>query len=296
MIISIVVFDNCWKLFLGDIIMENNEKNTSPIAKLRAQAKITKNTVTNPKLDMFGNSEAGTTPTPKAPEEKLGVVVPNTPVIVGDDPVEELLKDVENIVAEYENDKTGFAAEEAKVEEAPTMAAEAPAVETKSIETPAETPMVEEPIGATITADVNTNPTIVPEEKVKEKKQRVRVLNSKDAVITPEDIRETKKFAWLAYILFFIPLLINRDNAYVRHNANEGLEMNICDLLAGILILLNAVLNVSNILVSFLLIIGSIAGIGILILTTITKIYMIFAVWFGKVANTPWFWSIRMIK
>ena len=137
---------------------------------------------------------------------------------------------------------------------------------------------------------------IVPEEKVREKKQRVRVLNSKDAVITPEDIRESKKFAWLAYILFFIPLLINRDNAYVRHNANEGLEMNICDLLAGIVILLNTFLNVSNVLVSFFLMLGSIVGIGVLVLTTITKLYMIFAVLLGKVANTPWFWSIRMIR
>ena len=146
--------------------MENNEKNTSPIAKLRAQAKITKNTVTNPNLDVFGNSEAGSTPTPEATEEKLGVVIPNTPVIVGDDPSEELLKDVENIIAEYENDKTGFAAE-AKVEEVPTMVAEAPAVETQVVETPVVAPVVEEPIGATITADVNTNPTIVPEEKVR---------------------------------------------------------------------------------------------------------------------------------
>ena len=253
--------------------MENNENKVSPISKLRAQANITKNTVTNPKLDVFGNSEAGSTPTPEVKEE-LGVVVPNTPVIVGDDG-DDLFTEIENIVADYD-----APAEEPAVVEAPV----------------AEVPTYEEPIGATITADVNTNPTIVPEEKVREKKQRVRVLNSKDAVITPEDIRESKKFAWLAYILFFIPLLINRDNAYVRHNANEGLEMNICDLLAGIVILLNTFLNVSNVLVSFFLMLGSIVGIGVLVLTTITKIYMIFAVLLGKVANTPWFWSIRMIR
>lgn len=264
--------------------MENNENKVSPISKLRAQAKITKNTVTNPNLDVFGNSEAGSTPTPEAKEE-LGVVVPNTPVIVGDEG-DDLFTEIENIVAEYD----------APAEE--PVATDAPAVDTPVVNTPVveEAPTYEEPIGATITADVNTNPTIVPEEKVREKKQRVRVLNSKDAVITPEDIRESKKFAWLAYILFFIPLLINRDNAYVRHNANEGLEMNICDLLAGIVILLNTFLNVSNVLVSFLLMLGSIVGIGVLILTTITKIYMIFAVLLGKVANTPWFWSIRMIR
>ena len=274
--------------------MENNENKTSPIAKLRAQANITKNTVTNPNLDVFGNSEAGSTPTPAptpAPEEteeKLGVVVPNTPVIVGDEG-DDLLTEIENIIAEY-NTPT----DETPVAEEPVMVA--PVVETPVVE---ETPVYEEPIGATITADVNTNPTIVPEEKVKpvkEKKQRVRVLNSKDAVITPEDIRESRAYAWLAYILFFIPVLINRDNAYVRHNANEGLEMNICDLLAGIVILLNTFLNISNILVSFFLMLGSIVGIGVLVLTTITKLYMIFAALFGKVANTPWFWSIRMIR
>ena len=80
--------------------MENNENKVSPISKLRAQANITKNTVTNPKLDVFGNSEAGSTPTPEVKEE-LGVVVPNTPVIVGDDG-DDLFTEIENIVADYD--------------------------------------------------------------------------------------------------------------------------------------------------------------------------------------------------
>lgn len=262
------------------MIMENNENKSSPIAKLRAQAKISKSSVTNPNLDVFGNSEAGQTPT-----SDNGVVIPTTPVIVGEDD-DTLFEPVTSAPVE----ETPMV--EPVVETTPVMTQPEPVVETPVI----ETPVVDENIGATNTANVNTNPTIVPEEKVREKKQRVRVINSNDAVITPEDIRESKKYAWLAYILFFIPLLINRENAYVRHNANEGLEMNICDLLAGILILLNAVLDIDSIIGSFLLLIGSIVGIGILILTTITKIYMIFAVLCGKRANTPWFWSIRMIR
>lgn len=135
------------------------------------------------------------------------------------------------------------------------------------------------------------------EEPKKEKKEkRVRVINSNDAVITPEDIKESRKYAWLAYILFFIPLCINRDNAFVRHNANEGLEIFIFDVLAAVLLILNAVIDSANTLVSFLLMLGSIVGVGLLILTTITKLYMIIVALMGKKANTPWFWNIRMIK
>ena len=39
-----------------------------------------------------------------------------------------------------------------------------------------------------------------------------------------------KPFAWLAYILFFIPLLFKKNNRFVRLHANEGLELNIIDL------------------------------------------------------------------
>ena len=134
-------------------------------------------------------------------------------------------------------------------------------------------------------------------KKIKEKKEkRVRIINSTDAVITPEDIKESRKYAWLAYILFFIPLFINRSNEYVRHNVNEGLEIFIFDVLAAVLLILNAVIDSANMIVSFILMLGSIIGIVLLILTTITKIYMIVITLMGKRANTPWLWNFRIIK
>lgn len=242
--------------------MENNNENKvfNPIARAREQANIAKakqNSVTNPNLDVFGSSEVGQkTSTPVTPKK----------------PVEEAIEPMilpEDIVSDTTPEKT-----------------------TNTV----ESNNVQENLGATNTAEVNTNPTIVPEEPTKQKTQRVRVINSNDAIITPEDISESKKYAWLAYILFFIPLLINRNNEYVRHNANEGLEINLCDFIGVVLILLNTFINTSNLVGSFILLLGSIIGVGLLVLTTITKVYMIVATLLGKRANTPWFWNIRMIR
>lgn len=149
-----------------------------------------------------------------------------------------------------------------------------------------------------MTNDNNQNGKVVEEKpnKKEKKEKRVRIINSTDAVITPEDIKESRKYAWLAYILFFIPLFINRNNEYVRHNVNEGLEIFIFDVLAAVLLILNAVIDSANMIVSFILMLGSIIGIVLLILTTITKIYMIIITLMGKRANTPWLWNFRIIK
>ena len=279
--------------------MENNENKVfNPFKQAREQANLQQqNSVTNPNLDMFGNSEAGFTP--KAPEVSAEPITPLymddvQPSIPMDNqyPFDEVLDSpVEPITPAaqpaFTAPETTFVAPPAE----PVITASAEEIAKASEE------FEKEVMGIINTNDVNTNPTIVPEEPKKAPKQpRARVLNSNEAVITPEDIKEGRKCAWLAYILFFIPLLINKENAFVRHNANEGLEINLCDLIAGILILLNVVVTGASLVASFLFMIGSIVGWGLLILTTITKLYMIVASLLGKRANTPWFWNIRMIK
>jgi len=149
-----------------------------------------------------------------------------------------------------------------------------------------------EPVAGELNTENVVDAKIVPEEP---KHKNVRIINSNDVVIAPSDVQESRKYAWLAYILFFIPLLINRHNEYVRHNVNEGLEIFIVDVIASVLLILNAVINTTNLVLDGLLLVGSIIGIGLLILTTITKIYMIIISALGKKVNTPWFWNIRMI-
>lgn len=268
--------------------MENKgNKVFNPIKQAREQANLNKqNSVTNPNLDMFGNSEVGTTPV--APQEPITPLYMDDvqPTIPVDNSYAEPVTPVTPVEPVTPATQPVF---EAPVEE-PVITASAEEIAKASEEFEAEV------MGIINTQDVNTNPTIVPEEPVK-KSKRVRVVNSNDAVITPEDIKASRKFAWLAYILFFIPLLINKENAYVRHNANEGLEINLCDLIAGILILVNVIVKDSvGMVASFLFMIGSIVGWGLLILTTITKIYMIVVSLLGKRANTPWFWNLRIIK
>ena len=54
-----------------------------------------------------------------------------------------------------------------------------------------------------------------------------------------DEVKSGRGVAWLAYILFFIPLIFMRKNTYVRHHANEGLEINIVDIIGLVLFLVS---------------------------------------------------------
>lgn len=110
-----------------------------------------------------------------------------------------------------------------------------------------------------------------------------------------EDIASTKKYAWLAYILFFIPLCINHRSDFVRLHANEGLDVFFIDVFASICLICGLVIKYpANLaIIGYLLIIMSI---GLFILTTITKIFQIIQVCRGKKNQTPWLWKTRFIK
>lgn len=111
-----------------------------------------------------------------------------------------------------------------------------------------------------------------------------------------QDAMDNRKIAWLAYLLFFIPLLINKNSEFVRHNANEGLEINIFDAVGLILLLVGVCVKTTNASIHLMLIIFTIIGLGLLVLTIITKIYMIVVSCQGKKVNTPWMWDIKIIK
>jgi hypothetical protein len=143
----------------------------------------------------------------------------------------------------------------------------------------------------TIAENVNNEPKMVEEEKtVPAKKWWNRFINLKSKPVT-NDAKQTKHFAWLAYILFFIPLLINSKSAFVRHNANEGLEINIFDAIAAVLLILGAVLTKQIAWVYLLTIIFTVIGIVLLVLTTVTKVYMIAVTLQGREVSTPWMWN-----
>ena len=137
--------------------------------------------------------------------------------------------------------------------------------------------------------------SLAKDKKDKDSENVFVTLKPKKSPIT-EDSMATKKYAWLAYILFFIPLLINSKSAFVRHNANEGLEINIFDAVGLTLLLCGTLIETADVTAQSLLAICSIIGICLLALTTLTKVYMIVYSAMGRQMSTPWMWNLRIIK
>ena len=139
-------------------------------------------------------------------------------------------------------------------------------------------------------------PVYVVGEKGKKGKKNKKAKKQYVRVSTDEEVKEGKGVAWLAYILFFIPLLIKRNNNFVRHHANEGFEVFLIDILGVALFVVGYVLKSENSWLTLALMVSLIAGVVLLVLTTITKIVLIIMSLAGKEARSPWFWNIRFIR
>lgn len=137
----------------------------------------------------------------------------------------------------------------------------------------------------------------IQEEKiavVSKKDKFKKFLNLKEKqekTAIDEDAKQARGYAWLAYILFFIPLFINRKNSFVRFHANEGLEVNIIDLIGLTLTLVGALIKPASLITILLVVLG----IGLLSLTLITKIIMIIHSIRGKRKQSPWFFKLTII-
>ena len=114
--------------------------------------------------------------------------------------------------------------------------------------------------------------------------------------ISADDVKKGRKVAWLAYILFFIPLLFAGKNPFVRFHANEGLEVNIVDVFGIGFILAGYLLKFENNVVQLCMAVLLVFGIVLIALTTLTKVIMIIMSLAGKVIQTPWFKKARIIK
>jgi len=137
---------------------------------------------------------------------------------------------------------------------------------------------------------INIDKNIKPEPKLISEKK------AKKTFIMSEDARNNRKYAWWAYILFFIPLLINHNSDFVKTHANEGLKINIIDAIALIFLLVGMIATPLAHWVHFMLIIFVWTGLTLFTLTTITKIFMIIIALKGKNKTTPWLPNGHMIK
>ncbi|MCX7737081.1 MAG: hypothetical protein N2319_10240 [Candidatus Kapabacteria bacterium] len=55
-------------------------------------------------------------------------------------------------------------------------------------------------------------------------------FNTQEQVFSPEDIEKNKVISFLAYLIFFIPLIAAPDSKFARFHANQGLILLIFSL------------------------------------------------------------------
>ena len=124
-------------------------------------------------------------------------------------------------------------------------------------------------------------------DKIKKKKHKID--------LDKMEVRESKSYAWLAYILFFLPLLINKKNRFVRLHANEGLDLNILEILGVALLLPYFLVSATGTLASVLFV-CSLLGIVIIGMCALTILPMIISAMCGLQFQIPWLWKKRLIK
>ena len=113
--------------------------------------------------------------------------------------------------------------------------------------------------------------------------------------IIPEDRDTGKKVAWLAYILFFIPMLFMGNNTFVRHHANEGLELNIMEAVAAALIIPFFVITAETEAILYVLVAMFVAGVMLAIVLVICMLMSIVLSICGQTSSLPFFWGFRFI-
>ena len=111
-----------------------------------------------------------------------------------------------------------------------------------------------------------------------------------------DEIREGKGIAWLAYLLFFIPLLFNRNNRFVRIHANEGLELNIMEIIGAGLAVPFFVMTTATGTLHTVFLCMAILGIAIVGACVLTMIPMMILAMCGAQFQIPWLWKSRMIR
>ena len=109
------------------------------------------------------------------------------------------------------------------------------------------------------------------------------------------EIVEGKKIAWLGYLLFFIPLLFNRKNRFVRLHANEGLELNIMEIVGVALVLPFLLVKTLTGTMQTVSMIAAILGASILGACALTIIPMMIVAMCGIQFQIPWLWRKRII-
>lgn len=141
--------------------------------------------------------------------------------------------------------------------------------------------------------------TEVREKKQKKEKKQKRIPGEKrpDYIdLTPEEIKAGRGVAWLAYILFFIPLIFKGKNRFVRIHANEGLDLNIAELIGVLLGLPFLLVSNPTGTLEIVIYIAAILGAVILAACAITIIPVMIGALCGAQFQIPWLSKKRIIR
>lgn len=110
------------------------------------------------------------------------------------------------------------------------------------------------------------------------------------------DAKKGRFVAWMAYIVFFIPLLFAGKNSFVRHHANEGLCINILDALGVGLYFVSQKLTHDVEAVRYAILGCGLLGILLLCITLFSRVILILGALAGKKSEAPLFGKVKFIK
>lgn len=128
-------------------------------------------------------------------------------------------------------------------------------------------------------------------EKKEKKKRRPDYIN-----LTKDEVNSGRGVAWLAYILFFIPLIFKGKNRFVRIHANEGLDLNIAELIGGLLILPFFLISNPTGITEIVVYVAGILGLVVLSACALTIIPVMIGALCGAQFQIPWLLKKRIIK
>jgi len=142
-----------------------------------------------------------------------------------------------------------------------------------------------------------TQVQVTEKKEKRSKKEKAEPRRRADYVdLTPEEIKAGRGIAWLAYILFFIPLLIKRNNRFVRIHVNEGLDINIAEVIGTLLILPFFLLKNVTGTAEIAVYVAGILGVVILAACALTIIPVMIGSLCGAQFQIPWLFRRRLIR
>ena len=144
------------------------------------------------------------------------------------------------------------------------------------------------------TTGVSQDKTSYHRDEIQKGKKTYKLKKYKRDII-PEDRASGRKVAWLAYILFFIPLLFMGNNTFVRHHANEGLELNIMEVVAAGLIIPFFVITAETEAILYTLVAMFVAGVMLAIILVVCFVMSVVLSLCGQTSSLPFFWGFRFI-